>query len=226
LCSPQGRSARPGSRRHAATFFEGLHVEVADYTPAFERFGRGEDQLAGPVPFHGSFEDREGAPDPVFAALAPAQAKAQVLAWEGVFERAGFGDVDMIHLHHLTPMHEAVARLWPERTLVTHLHGTDLKLLDRIERLDAVAGALDTSVDRLAAAVESGELRPDGRLPETERALLRQTNLSRYRYGKDWASRLEASARQSRRIICVSPHAASARCPRGPSHRPLRCRSR
>jgi hypothetical protein len=174
-----------GEQTHAATFFEGLRVEVADYTPALERFGRGEDQLVGPVPFHGSFEDREGAPDPVFAALGPEQAKAQVWAWEGVFERAGFGHVDVIHLHHLTPMHEAAARLWPERALVTHLHGTDLKMLDRVERLDAVAVALDTGLDRLAAAVESGEVPPDYRLPEAERELLRRTNLSRYRYGED-----------------------------------------
>ena len=70
------------------------------------------------------------------------------------------------------------------------------------------AVALDTGLERLAAAVESGEV-PDCRLPETERELLRRTNLSRYRYGKDWASRLEASARHSRRIICISPHVAS-----------------
>ena len=91
-----GSLGSPGEQTHAATFFEGLHVEAADYTPALERFGRGEDQLVGPVPFHGSFEDRDGAPDPVFAALGPEQAKAQVSAWEGVFERAGFGHVDVI----------------------------------------------------------------------------------------------------------------------------------
>ena len=198
-----------GEQTNAATFFEGLHVEAADYTPALERFRRGEDQLVGPLPFHGSFEDRGGAPDPVFAALGPEQAKAQVSAWEGVFERAGFGQVDVIHLHHLTPMHEAAARLWPERALVTHLHGTDLKMLDRIGRLDAVAVALDTGLDRLADVVESGGVPQDCRLPETDRELLRQTNLSRYRYGKDWAACLEASARHSRRIICISPHDAS-----------------
>ena len=82
-------------------------------------------------------------------------------------------------------------------------------MLDRIERLDAVAVALDTSLEGLAAAVESGEVARDGRLPERERELLRQTNLSRYRYGKDWAARLKAYARQSRRIICISPHEAS-----------------
>ncbi len=66
-----GSLGSPGEQTHAATFFEGLDVEVVDYTPALERFWRGEDQLAGPVPFHGSFEDREDAPDPVFASLGP-----------------------------------------------------------------------------------------------------------------------------------------------------------
>jgi glycosyltransferase involved in cell wall biosynthesis len=46
-------------------------------------------------------------------------------------------------------------------------------------------------------------------LPERERELLQRTNLSRYRYGKDWAARLEASARRSQRIICLSPFQAS-----------------
>ncbi|MDH4340533.1 MAG: glycosyltransferase family 4 protein [Thermoleophilia bacterium] len=198
-----------GQQTHSATFFAGLHVEAADYTPALERFERGEDQLAGPLPFHGSFEDREAAPDPIFTALDAGQAQAQVSAWEDVFERAGFEYVNIIHLHHLTPMHEAAARLWPHCPLVTHLHGTELKMLDRIERLDAAAVALNTRLDRLAIAVESDELAPGFPLPETERELLRRTNVSRYCYGKDWAARLQASARASRRIICISSHDAS-----------------
>ena len=164
-----GSLGSPGEQTHAGTFFEGLHVEAADYTPALARFERGEDQLAGPVPFHGSFEARERAPDPVFAALSAEQAEAQVSAWEGVLERAGFGGVDVIHLHHLTPMHEAVARRWPERPLVTHLHGTDLKMLARIERLDAAADALGTSLEGLAAAGGSGELLSDSRLSDEAR---------------------------------------------------------
>ena len=204
-----GSLGSPGEETHAATFFEGLHVEAVDFTPALERFRFGADQLAGPVPFHGSFEDREGAPDPVFAALDPEQAEAQVSAWEAMFERAGFRHVDVLHLHHLTPLHDAAARRCPERPLVTHLHGTELKMLDRVDRLDAVAHALDMSLDRLAAIVDAGELPSDCRLTGADRELLRQTTLSRYRYGKAWAARLEASARHSRRIICVSPHNAS-----------------
>jgi len=37
-----GSLGSPGQQTHAATFFEGLHVEVADYPPALERFGRGD----------------------------------------------------------------------------------------------------------------------------------------------------------------------------------------
>lgn len=201
-----GSLGSPAEPTHAATFFEGLAVEVADYTPALERFRRGEDQLAGPVPFHGSFEDRAGAPDPVFAALGREQAERQVSAWEDVLEHAGFGDTDLIQLHHLTPMHEAAARLWPQRSLVTHLHGTELRMLDHIERLDAAAAALGTSLQGLGAAVASGD---EARLPERERELLRRTVLGRYRFGKDWAARLGASARQCQRIICISPFQAS-----------------
>jgi D-inositol-3-phosphate glycosyltransferase len=204
-----GSLGSPGEETHAATFFEGLHVEAVDFTPALERFRLGADHLAGPVPFHGSFEDREGAPDPVFAALDPEQAEAQVSAWEAMFERAGFRHVDVLHLHHLTPLHDAAARRCPERPVVTHLHGTELKMLDRIDRLDAVAHALDTSLDRLAAIVDAGELLSDCRLTGADRELLRQTTLSRYRYGKAWAARLELSARRSRRIACISPHDAS-----------------
>ena len=136
-----GSLGAAGEPTHAATFFRGLHVEPADYTPARERFEHGADHLAGPMPFHPSFEDREGAPDPVFAALGPEQTEAQIEAWAAVLERAGFADVDLIHLHHLTPMHEAVARRFPEHPVVTHLHGTDLKMLDRIGRLEAIARA-------------------------------------------------------------------------------------
>ena len=53
-----GSLGSPGERTHAATFFEGLQVAAADYTPALKRFEHGEDQLAGPIPFHGSFDQR------------------------------------------------------------------------------------------------------------------------------------------------------------------------
>jgi D-inositol-3-phosphate glycosyltransferase len=196
-----------GESTHAATIFGGLEVESAEYTPAFERFERREDHLALPMPFHGSFEDRAHAPDPVFAALDRRQTEIQIEAWGDVLERAGFAGVDVIHLHHLTPMHDAAARRFPDRPLVTHLHGTDLKMLDRVDRLERIASTLETDLDGLATAASRS--RATCGLSDAERDLLERTNPARYRHGSRWAARLSASAHRSRRIICISPHDAS-----------------
>ena len=39
----------------------------------------------------------------------------------------------MLHLHHLTPIHEAAARVAPGVPIVGHLHGTELLMLEAIE---------------------------------------------------------------------------------------------
>ncbi len=202
-----GSLGAAGEPTHAATFFRGLQVEPADYTPALERFERGAEALAGPVPLHGSFEDRKGAPDPVFAALGPEQTEAQIEAWAAVLERAGFADVDLIHLHHLTPMHDAAARRFPDRPVITHLHGTDLKMLDRIRRLEEIAAVLGTGLDGLSAAADRMGTPSPLSAPQLE--LLERTNIEQYAHGSAWAARLSAAAKRSRRIICISPHDAS-----------------
>ena len=46
-------------------------------------------------------------------------------------------DVAVAHLHHLTPVHEAMARLRPDIPVVTHLHGTELLMLDQVDGRDA-----------------------------------------------------------------------------------------
>ena len=45
---------------------------------------------------------------------------------------AGAADADVLHLHHLTPIHEAAARVAPGVPVVGHLHGTELLMLERI----------------------------------------------------------------------------------------------
>lgn len=204
-----GSLGPPGAQTNASTFFGGLSVAKADYTPALERFARGGDQLAGPVPFHGSFEDRAGAPDPVFAALDPTQTETQIRAWEHVFVEADFGRSDVIHLHHLTPMHDAVIRSFPDRPLVTHLHGTDLKMIDRIGRLDDASRRLGMGLAELAAVAAGDALPSLDALPEAERDLVDRTRLEQYRYGTDWVERMRTDAARARRIICISPHDAS-----------------
>ena len=47
----------------------------------------------------------------------------------------------VVHLHHLTPIHEAVRALWPDVPVVTHLHGTELKMLASADEAVIADGA-------------------------------------------------------------------------------------
>jgi glycosyltransferase involved in cell wall biosynthesis len=113
-----------GSRSNASVgnaerFYEGLDVHPVD-------FSRGD------APMHPSYEDRPDAPDRVFAALDDDAYEAHVAAWARALEEAGAADADVLHLHHLTPIHEAAARVAPAVPVVGHLHGTELLMLERI----------------------------------------------------------------------------------------------
>jgi len=55
-----------------------------------------------------------------------------VAAWAAALEAAGAAGYDVLHLHHLTPVHEAAARVAPHVPVVVHLHGTELLMLERI----------------------------------------------------------------------------------------------
>src|SRR5688572_23272653 len=61
----------PVELSHAATFFAGLPISAADFTPALDAWRRGEDPLDQPVPLHASYEDKPDAPDRIFAAVSP-----------------------------------------------------------------------------------------------------------------------------------------------------------
>ena len=143
----------------------------------------------------------------MFASLGPDETEAQIEAWVAVLERAGFGEMDLIHLHHLTPMHNAAARRFPDRPVVTHLHGTALKMLDRIRRLEEIAATLGTGLGGLTAA--AGNMSTSTPLSPAQLELLERTNTRQYAHGTAWATRLVAAARRSRRIVCISPHDAS-----------------
>jgi glycosyltransferase involved in cell wall biosynthesis len=111
--------SRASSHGDARTFYAGLDVRPVDFD-------------AGDAPMHPSFEDRPGAADGVFAAIDDAGFERHVAAWAHALEEAGAADADVLHLHHLTPMHEAVARVAPGVPVVTHLHGTELLMLEEI----------------------------------------------------------------------------------------------
>ena len=125
-----GSLAAEGEPTHAATFFAPTEVHAVDYTAAREA----ADPLAADPPFHPSYEDRADAPDRIFAAVDDEAYERLVAAWERELGAAGAAEADVLHLHHLTPMNEAAARSFPEIPVVGHLHGTELLMLEAIDR--------------------------------------------------------------------------------------------
>lgn len=87
---------------------------------------------AGTAPLHPSFEDRPDAPDVVFAMLDDLDYERQVRAWCRELVSAGARQADVLHLHHLTPLNEAAARIAPHVPVVGQLHGTELLMLEQI----------------------------------------------------------------------------------------------
>ena len=115
----------------AGHFYAGLDIRAVSFDAALAS----PDPLHPPVgasPMQPSYEDRPGAPDRVFAALDDYAFERQVEAWGGALAAAGAPDADVLHLHHLTPIHEAAARVAPRVPVVGHLHGTELLMLEEI----------------------------------------------------------------------------------------------
>ena len=123
-----GSLSRPGRPGDARAFYRGLDVHPVDFTAALEA----PDPLLADPPFHPSYEDRRGAPDRVFAALGDDYAEHLAAAWAEQLEAAGARDADVLHLHHLTPLNEAAARVAPDAPVIGHLHGTELLMLEAI----------------------------------------------------------------------------------------------
>lgn len=120
----------PGYPGDASAFFEGLDVRPVDCTAALDAC----DPLCADPPLHPSYEDRPGAPDRVFAAVDDATYEHQTDAWARVLTDAGAAEAAIIHLHHLTPLHAAAARVAPHVPIIGHLHGTELLMLETIAR--------------------------------------------------------------------------------------------
>lgn len=199
-----GSLGEPGEGTHAPTFFAGIDLQHLDYTAAVAAFETGASAVAAPVPMHPSYEDREGAPDPVLAAVDPALADHLASAWEAPFAAAGAERAALIHLHHLTSQHDAVARRWPHVPLVAHLHGTEIKLIEAIEVRAAVAGALGLTLAAMPDAVDHAAL-DTGALDEHQLDLLRSTRWSQWRHGEFWLGRLRSRAAAADHLVAVSP---------------------
>jgi glycosyltransferase involved in cell wall biosynthesis len=121
-----------GGRSDAHAFYgEAVHSGRFDAALASEAPLKFEGP-PGTAPLHPSFEERPGAPDAVFASLDDVDYERQVKAWSRELVRAGAGTADVLHLHHLTPLNEAAARVAPHVPIVGQLHGTELLMLERI----------------------------------------------------------------------------------------------
>lgn len=205
-----GSLGQPGEETHAPTFFAGVDLQHLDYTPAVEAFEAGGDALAAPVPMHPSYEDRQGAPDVVLAAVDPLLEPHLAAAWEAPLAAAGAGEADLFHLHHLTPQHEVARRRWPHVPILAHLHGTEIKLLEAIDARAALAARIGATLADMpevvaGAAVDVGALEP------SEQALLASTRWPQWRHGDHWAERLRAQARAADHVVTVSePDRATA----------------
>ena len=118
-----------GAESNAATFYGGLDVRALDYTVA----AQAPDPLRADPPFQPSYEDREGAPDRIFASVNDGDYERLVETWIDHLGRAEAAQADVLHLHHLTPVNEAAERAFPEVPRVGHLHGTELLMLREID---------------------------------------------------------------------------------------------
>jgi glycosyltransferase involved in cell wall biosynthesis len=123
-----GSLGAPGDQSHAQTFYRGVDVRPLDYTAA----ATAPDPLAADPPFQPSYEDRPGAPDRVLASVDDDAFERLTATWGRQLAAAGAGEADVLHLHHLTPIHEAAERAFPGVARVGHLHGTELLMLREI----------------------------------------------------------------------------------------------
>ncbi len=122
-----------GPLADARSFFAGLDTEVVDFTPALASGApQAYEGAVGTAPMHGSYEDRRGGEDPIFASLGRETFDRHVDAWSRALAAAGAGTADMLYLHHLTPLNEAAERAFPELPICGHIHGSELLMIERI----------------------------------------------------------------------------------------------
>ncbi|HVL53780.1 MAG TPA: glycosyltransferase family 4 protein [Vitreimonas sp.] len=120
-----------GAFGDATRFYRGLDIHPVSFDEALSS----PDPLRPPrgaAPMHPSYEHQADVPDQVFASLDDDAFERQVRAWASALSDAGAAAADVLHLHHLTPIHEAASRVAPHVPVIGHLHGTELLMLEEI----------------------------------------------------------------------------------------------
>lgn len=193
-----------GDETHAPTFFGDVALRHVDYSPAVAAFEAGGSAIDAPIPLHPSYEDREGAPDVILSAVDPALQPHLAAVWQQPLADAGADEAQLLHLHHLTPQHDAARTRWPHIPMVAHLHGTEIKFLEAIDARRALAARLGTTLVGMPEAVAGGTLRSEG-LDEAAVALLATTRWEQWRHGEHWARHLRRQALAADHLVVVSP---------------------
>jgi len=154
-------SVDDGDPEHNAHHFYGeLPATIVDYTAALEAHQRGADPISAdlPTPFHPSYEDKPNVPDRVFYELGAKAASALQRCWQLAFERVRKTfEPSVLHLHHINHMHIAATESFPAIRRVAHLHGTELKMLERMRMLATGGDYADERVawkERMHAAAQ------------------------------------------------------------------------
>jgi glycosyltransferase involved in cell wall biosynthesis len=130
IVSASVRNREP--QRDARRFFRGLDVRPVDLTDAVDA----EDPMRANPPVPPLLTARAGR-RLWFPALDDDTFEHHVTAAVRVLRAAGAGEADVLHLHHLTPLNEAAGRALPDIRVVGHLHGSELLLMEEIERLSS-----------------------------------------------------------------------------------------
>ena len=191
---------------NASAFFGPDQLHIMDYTTAIEAYEAQRDPIAAPVPLHPSYEDRPNAPDRIFTAVSPALSDHLTAAWRELLDVPDVAASDLFHLHHLTPQHAAVAHLWPEKPIIGHLHGTEMKMIENIQSRREIARTLGADL----AIISDREWEPrqlvDAGLRPDQIEIFETTNWDNWRYGDFWESQMRDYVRHCRRLFVISPH--------------------
>ena len=142
-----GSLGEPGTIANAATFFSELDLAAADFTPALEGLARGDDPMAAGDPAASIVRGSCGSPRPTLRLARRSRGRTAGRRLGAAIRRGrGRAEAALAHLHHLTPQHDALARVAPNLPVVAHLHGTELKMLDGIRLRRELALRLGTDL--------------------------------------------------------------------------------
>ena len=199
-----GSLGEAGEETHAGTFFGGLDVQALDYSDAVRAFEAGGSAIAAPVPMHPSFEDREGVPDVLLAAVDPSLAEHLAAVWAAPFEAAGADGGDRVPP---PPPHAAARRRGPPlargpRGRPPPRHRAEADRGDRV-RAD-LAATLGTTLAGMPDALASGVL-DTADLDGGQRALVTYDAVGGVAARRFWAAEPPRQATAADHLIAVSP---------------------